>query len=156
MFTSRNSTTNSVASSRIAAAAALTISMAVVGALAAAAPAHAAPSKNGEFTLTCDNGTSYTAVTPPGNGNFTPAIATDGTRFIPVAFGESSFELTENGVVIDSGTEPGSAKGNAARNPNPTSECTFASTFSFNENGKEYVGTFSGSVTAVIVGPSQA
>jgi hypothetical protein len=155
MFTSRTSTTNSVAGPRIVIAVALTLAMAALSAVTAAAPASAAPSKNGEFTLTCDNGKSYTAVTPPGNGNFTPAMATDGTRFIPVAFGESTFEFTEDGVVIDSGTEPGSVKGNAARSQLATSECTFSSTFSYTENGKVYVGTFSGSVTAVLVGRTQ-
>lgn len=152
MFTSRNSTTSGVTGPRIAVTVALTFAMAALGAMGAAAPANAAPSKNGEFTLTCDNGKSYTVVSPPGNGNFTPAMATDGTRFIPVAFGESTFEFTEDGVVIDSGTEPGSVKGNAARNPRATSECAFSSTFSYTENGKVYVGSFSGSVTAMIVG----
>jgi hypothetical protein len=150
MFTSPTATTRRIAGRRIAVALTLATATAALGVVAAAGPANAAPSKNGEFTLVCDNGTSYTAVTPPGNGNFTPAMATDGTRFVPVAFGESTFELTEDGIVIESGTEPGSAKGNVAKNPNPTSECTFG----FTENGKEYVGTFSGSVTAVLVGPS--
>lgn len=156
MFTSRTATTRGIAGPRIALAVTLAGATAALGIVGAAGPASAAPSKNGEFTLTCDNGQSYTAVTPPGNGNFTPALATDGSRLIPVAFGESTFEFTEDGVVIESGTEPGSSKGSEAKNPRPTSECTFASTFSFTEDGHVYVGTFSGSVTAMIVGRSQA
>lgn len=156
MFTSRFSTTNGVAGPRIAVALTLAAAMATLGVVAAASPAQAAPSKNGEFTLTCDNGQTYTAVSPPGNGNFTPALATDGTRFVPVAFGESTYEFTEDGVVIDSGTEPASAKGSSASNPRATSECTFASTFSYTENGKVYVGTFSGSATVMITGRAKA
>lgn len=83
-------------------------------------------------------------------------MATDGTRLIPVAFGESTFEFTEDGVVIDSGTEPASSKGSAASNPRATSECTFAATFSYTDNGKEYVGTFSGSATVMIVAQAKA
>jgi hypothetical protein len=156
MFTFNASPTRRVARGRMAAAVSMAGAIAAVGVVATAAPAHAAPTKNGEFTLTCDNGESYTAVTPPGEGAFTPAMATDGTRLVPVAFGESTFELTENGVVIESGTEPGSAKGSAAKSPRPTSECTFSSTFSFTEGGNEYVGTFAGSVTAMIVPPTMA
>ncbi len=120
-----------------------------------AAPANAAPSKNGELTLECDNGKSYTIVSPPGNGEFTPALATDGTVLIPFAFGEGTFTLTKDGIVVESGTQPATAKVPATRNPLPTSVCTYQGITSFTEDGSLFEATFSGSATAILVGRSR-
>src|SRR6478752_5199386 len=138
-------------SRRVAGAAAvITLGLGAVGTVVAG-PASAAP-KGDPFTITCDNGTTYSAVSPPGNGNFTPALAANGARLIPVAFGETTFVLTQNGVVIESDTQAPIAKGSSARNPNATVSCSFSGSQTFVEDGDTFVGTFSGTVQGFVAG----
>ena len=103
--------------------------------------------KGEAIPLECDNGKSYT-VNTNGNGEFTPGLVADGTAvFVPIAFGDFSFTVTDgSGNVVDSGTEPGAAKGQSAKGVKDAVTCTFS--FSGTEDGFTFTG--SGSVVARI------
>lgn len=136
-----------------------TTSRVIIGAAAAAVlgfgtwtPVHADPAKaKGAFpvTVTCDNGHTYSAVSN-GNGNYTPAHDLDSTAtLIPLSFGEATFTVYDaNGVVVDSGTDPGTAKrGASVHNKNGTLHCTYTGGATF-PDGSSFVVT--GSVTGFI------
>ena len=95
---------------RLTIAAALTLPLAA----AAVVPASAAPARAGLVTVQCGSTLYQTWVN--GNGAFTPAHDLGSTStLVPLAFGPSTFTLTDpNGVVVDSGTDPGAAKGRSA------------------------------------------
>jgi hypothetical protein len=100
-----------------------------------------------EIPLECDNGESY-VVNANGNGEFTPGRVADGTAvFVPVGFGPFTFTVTDaQGNVVESGTEPASAKGQSAKGVKDAVTCTF--TFGGTEDGFTFEG--SGSVVARI------
>jgi hypothetical protein len=110
----------------------------------AATPAGADPRKGETFELACDDGQTYTVATN-GNGEFTPALDADSnTVFIPLSFGPFNFTITDaQGNVIDSGSEPGAAKGKSGKNATNTLTCTFS--FSGTETVEGETLTFSGS-----------
>ena len=123
----------------LAAATVLTVS-ATTGA------AHADPVKNG-FTVAVTCGTDTFTAVVAGNGEFTPAHDLGSTSvLIPVSFGETTFTVIENGVVVDQETEPGVSKGSAAANPNATTTCSY--TGSQTEGTTTF--TISGTVTGFI------
>lgn len=107
-------------SARLTVAAALTLPLAAV----AVVPASAAPARAGLVTVQCGSTLYQTWVN--GNGAFTPAHDLGSTStLIPLAFGPSTFTVTDpNGVVVDSGTDPGAAKGQSA-NAAGAQWCTF-------------------------------
>ena len=76
-------------------------------------------------TISCNNGHTYEAVTN-GGGNaprqvFAPAHDLNSTAvLIPISFGESTFSVYMNGVLVDHGTQPPVAKGNARVPANTT------------------------------------
>lgn len=88
-------------------------------------PASAAPARAGAVTVQCGS-TTYHAWAN-GNGQFTPAHDTASTStLVPLAFGPSTFTVTDpTGVVVDSGTDPGGAKGSSA-NAAGAQWCTFS------------------------------
>ena len=95
---------------RVTTAALLTLPFVAV----AVAPATAAPARAGLVTVQCGPTLYQTWVN--GNGSFTPAHDLGNTStLVPLAFGPSTFTVTDpHGVVVDSGTDPGSAKGQSA------------------------------------------
>lgn len=95
---------------RLTVAAAATLPLAVL----AVAPASAAPPQAGHVTVQCGSTTYQTWVN--GNGAWTPAHDLGSTStLVPLAFGPSTFTVTDpSGVVVDSGTDPGSTKGQSA------------------------------------------
>ena len=105
---------------RLTVAAALTLPLAAF----AVAPASAAPARAGLVTVQCGATLYQTWVN--GNGSFTPAHDLGSTStLVPLAFGPSTFTVTDpHGVVVDSGTDPGSAKGQSA-NAAGAQWCTF-------------------------------
>lgn len=103
--------------------------------------------KGEAIPLECDNGKSYN-VNVNGNGQFTPGLVDDGTAvLVPVAFGTFSYTVTDAaGNVVESGSEPGGAKGRSAKGVKDAVTCTFS--FSGTEDGFTFEG--SGSVIARI------
>ncbi len=114
----------------------------VAGMLTAALAVPASADHRGEphgrqpFAVTCD-GQDY--IVRAGAGNWSAAIADDGTVFLPVAF---SFTVTMNGDVIESESLTKQGPKNAT-----TVTCTFSEEFTDPETGDTFV--FSG--TAVVV-----
>jgi hypothetical protein len=93
--------------------------------------------KGGEaIPLECDNGQSY-VVYVNGNGEFTPGHVADGTAvLVPVAFGQFTGTVRDpSGAVVDTFSEPGSAKGQSARGVKDPVTCTFS--FSFVSDGSD-------------------
>ena len=132
---------------------AVSAAVAIGGGVAMASPASAAPkSQGGYLTVTCDNGKTYDAVSPPANADFTPAIATDGTVLVPMAFGEVTQVLTKDGETIQSDTAEPVTRGATFRNPRATTECAFIGGGSFTDGGSVYVITFSGTATVLLAG----
>lgn len=78
------------------------------------------------FTLVC-NGTSYQVATPPGNGDFTPALDLGSNRvFIPHAFGAFTGTIRDaSGAVVDSFTEPAGAQGSGKQKNDVSCSFTF-------------------------------
>ena len=103
--------------------------------------------KGDVIPLECDNGQSY-VVNTNGNGEFTPGLVADGTAvLVPVEFGPFSYTVTDGeGNVVESGSEPASAKGRSAKGVKDAVTCTFE--FSGTEDGFTFEG--SGSVVARI------
>lgn len=147
-----------------AAVAAGTVAAPLAG-VAGAAPSNAKTAT--PVTISCSNGETYDAVVNSGqsDGNtFSPAITTLGhTVLVPVAFGPSTFTLTDldTNTVIDTQTDPGGqAKGPGATTRANVLDCTFELSGTFVSDGSdglvaghtyEFSGT--GSVSGFI--PSQ-
>lgn len=95
---------------RILLAATVALPLAALSAL----PASAAPAQALPVTVQCGGATYQTWAN--GNGQFTPVHDLGSTSMlIPLAFGASTFTVTDpGGVVVDSGTEEGAAKGQSA------------------------------------------
>lgn len=117
-----------------------------------AAPASAAEKET--FQLTCDNGFDGTVV-GTGRGQWTPALAADGTVFVPIAFGTFSATAYEPGTtnVIDSFSDEGSVAKKAQQSGRDVTECIFSAS-QYNvydeELGQLIDVTFSGEVTATV------
>jgi len=131
---------------------ALVAASAVVLVAGLAAPASAAEKET--FQLTCDNGFDGTVV-GTGNGQWTPAIAEDGTVFVPIAFGAFSataYEPGTNNVIVSFSDDSVVAK-KAQQRGRAVTECTFSSS-QYNvydeELGQVIDLTFSGEVTATV------
>ncbi len=139
----------------------LVMPVAVLAVVAATAPAGADPVNAPEATrvpITCDNGHTYDAVVN-GNGDFTPAHDVNSNAIlVPLSFGEFNGTVTDaDGNVVDSFTDPASAKGKASkkqRKTQTTCSYTFGETFEDPELGTL---TFSGTGTVVgFVTPSRS
>jgi hypothetical protein len=87
----------------------------------AVAPAYADPTNAPNsltFPITCD-GTTYTVVGVPGQGQWTPALATDGTTvLVPFAFDVTFTDLVTGETFSNVVTKQ-------AANHLPTVDCTF-------------------------------
>jgi hypothetical protein len=131
---------------------ALVAASAVVLVAGLAAPASAAEKET--FQLTCDNGFDGTVV-GTGHGQWTPAIAEDGTVFVPIAFGAFSATAYEPGTnnVIDSFSDDSVVAKKAHQNGRDATDCTFSSS-AYNVYDEELDMvidvTFSGEVTATV------
>jgi hypothetical protein len=94
---------------------------------ATAAQADPANAKNSlPITITCDNGTTYHAVTN-GNGHWTPAHDLNSqTTLVPLSFGTQTFTVLDPaGNVVDQESTPPVAKTAVDSNKNATISCTF-------------------------------
>ena len=112
------------------------------------------------FPLVCDNGHTYQA-SANGNGEFTPAHDNGGTAvFVPVSFGPFTGTIRNaQGQVVDTFTEPASAKGQSAKGLKDPVTCTFSFTEVSDGSDPEFPAgyTFSGSGSAVVrLTPSNA
>jgi len=120
----------------------------------AVAPAHADPTGaqgSLELTVTCDNGVAYHVVSN-GNGGWTPAHDLDSTSvLVPVAFGESTFTITDSdGNVVESDTTPATTKGQAGKQVRGTAiSCSYAGGATDPESGMTFAisGTVMGFAT---------
>jgi hypothetical protein len=133
---------------RLASALAMTVlSAALVGGTAAAAPVNAPNAL--QLTLDCGEAGTFDVVVN-GNGRFAPGHIVGGGVLIPVAFGETTFTLTDpEGNVLVEETEPAVAKGSGkAKRNRALLECSFD--FSFEEDGNTV--TVRGTVTAFRAG----
>lgn len=114
-------------------------------------PAVADP-KGSPVTLTCDNGSTYSA-TLSGNGEFTPAHDLAGTSMVvPTSFGVSTFVLRDaSGAIIDSETSPPVSKGSSEKDRATSVHCSyvFQATFEIPELG-QVTATGSGTVTGFV------
>ena len=94
-------------------------------------------------------------MTGTGGGRWTPAIAADGTVFVPIAFGTFSATAYEPGTnnVIVSFSDDSVVTKKSQQNGRNTTECTFSST-AYNVYDEELDMvidvTFSGEVTATV------
>jgi hypothetical protein len=134
---------------RLASALAITtLSAGLAGGTAVAAPVNAPNALT--VTLNCGDAGTFDVVVN-GNGVWTPGHLLDGNGVvIPVAFGESTFTVTDaEGNVIDEGVEPAISKGKAKARGRERITCTF--TVSFTEDGTTFTST--GSVTGFMAGP---
>jgi len=115
---------------------------------AAAAPVNAPNAL--EVALDCGAAGTFDVVVN-GNGQFAPGHIVGGGVLIPVAFGPTTFTVTDpGGAVIVEETEPAVTKGSGKPKRNrPALECTFSA--SFEEDGNTV--TISGTVTAFRAGP---
>jgi hypothetical protein len=116
---------------------------------ATATTAHADPLKNSfQVVVTCGS-ERFTAVVA-GNGEFAPAHDLSSTAMlVPVAFGETTFTVIQNGQVVDTETEPGSTKGSSVKNPNATTTCTYTGSMTEGDTTFTISGTVTGFVTPV-------
>lgn len=124
-----------------------------------ATAATAVPPEPFVITLDCDNGQTYDVVVS-GNGLFTPGRALDSTTvLIPISFGDFMFRAVLPDGTVQEITDPGFAKGGgnvAARNPRPTTTCSFSDEFTI-EEGDPFlppgtVVTVTGTVTVMLTG----
>src|SRR4029450_1238649 len=112
----------------------------------AVAPAYADPTNAPNsltFPITCD-GTTFTVVGVPGQGQWTPALATDGTTvLVPFAFDITLTDLVTGEVFTVDVT-----KGEAANHLSHV-DCTFSITTTDTETGHAVTieGTAAGFVT---------
>ena len=98
--------------------------------VAAPAGTAVADPKGETFELMCANGKTYTVVTPPGNGDWTPAHdVNSNTVLVPVAFGEFTGTISQGGKEIVTFTEEGETKGSGKQRN--TTSCSYAFTESF-------------------------
>ncbi len=125
----------------------------------------AADPKSGEtFQVACSNGATYSVVTPPANGSFTPAFdVNSNTVLIPVVFdGFTGTVFNEKGEVVGGFTDPTvEVKGSGKQRNLTRCEATFEGTFTLTaeeavEEGLPGAGTYtfigSGEVLAQIRG----
>lgn len=114
---------------------------AAVAALVVAVPsATAAPTKGGEFTVTCPGEDPFTVVVP-GGGPFTPAFMA-GTNQLLIPY-EITGEITVGGEVVETFSD-------VKRAPVPASATTCSFTGTFTEDGTTV--TISGTVVGVLRG----
>ena len=116
-------------------------------ALAMGVIANASAAKE-EIDLDCGADGAITVLVN-GNGRFSPGRIVDGGVVIPVAFSNQHNTFTDNEGNVFTEDPPDVTKGNG--NPGKNKDlitCDFAGAFE-DENGS---GTFSGTVTAVVVG----
>ncbi len=125
--------------------------MALMGGTAAADPVNA----KSAFTtpLKCNNGQTYQVVVN-GNGEFTPAhdINSNAT-LVPVAFGDFTGTIRNtSGMVVDTFTEPGAAKGQSAKGRKNLVSCTFSFLETSDGSDPEFPAgfTFTGTGTVVV------
>lgn len=115
--------------------------------------AGADPQTGFTFPLVCDNGQTYD-VTSNGNGEFTPAHDIESTTvFVPVAFGPFTGTVRNaQNQVVDSFTDPASAKGQSARGLADPVTCTYSFTEVSDGSDPDFPAgyTFSGVGTAVV------
>lgn len=126
------------------------LAAAIVGGTAFAAmavPAYAAPKPQPGTTISVTCGEeSFNVVTPPGDGNWTPAFA-NGKVYIPVAFGE--FHGSSTGPDgTEEFTEPARTQNAGKGGKNPRLDCTYTVT---GVDGP-YSFTGAGTVTVAVVG----
>ena len=123
------------------------ISAALASATATAAPVNAPNAET--VALDCGDAGTYDVVVN-GNGDWSPGHDLNSNAvLIPVAFGETTFTLTDpEGNVIDQGTEPATTKGKAKAKGRARITCTF--TLTFTEDGN--TATVTGSVTGFVSG----
>ena len=125
----------------------------MASALAGATAAGADP-KNGELIpVVCDNGHRY-QVAVNGNGEFTPAHDADSTAMlVPVSFGPFTGTIRNaQGQVVDSFTEPGSAKGQAAKGLTDPVQCTYTIHEVSDGSDPEFPAGFTFDGTGTVVG----
>ena len=134
-----------------------TAGLLTIGMLVAAPAGTAVADPKGEtFRLVCGNGKTYTVVTPPGNGNWTPAHdVNSNTVLVPVAFGEFTGTVFLNGQELFSFTEAGETKGSGKQRKVTTCTFTFEDVLTAEEAAEEGLtepGTYSfrGSGTVVV------
>ena len=93
----------------------------------ASATAAGADPKTPTIPVVCDNGHTYDVVVN-GNGVFTPAHDIDSTAIlVPVSFGPFTGTVRNaQGQIVDTFTEPGSEKGQAAKGLTDPVGCTYS------------------------------
>ncbi len=135
-----------------------TAGMLTAGLLLAAPAGTALADPKGEtFQLVCENGKTYTVVTPPGNGNWTPAHDVNSNKvLVPVQFGAFTGTVFLDGVEQFSFTEEGGETKGSGKQRNRTT-CTFTFEYVLTpeeaaEEGLTEEGTysFSGSGSVVV------
>jgi hypothetical protein len=111
----------------------------VLGLLGVAmAPAYADPTNTpnaGSFTITCDDGTTYTVVAVPAQGQWPPALVTTSNQvLIPFSFEETFTNLTTGEVLFQETRSKEPAEATA------TTTCTFGETFTEDGQTFQFVG----------------
>ena len=136
-----------------------TAGMLTAGLLVAAPAGTAVADPKGEtFQLVCGNGKTYEVVTPPGNGDFTPAHdVNSNTVLVPVEFGAFTGTIFQDGVELFSFTEGERlTKGSGKQRNTTTCSFSFRETFTVTEEPTDAedlppgVYEFEGSGTVVV------